>query len=83
MAATGYTRTLKTLTKRTNAVTDVTIYSNAKPVELLVNGISNRDATDGVFVRKNATLKPGKNQIRATVVRNGQNLSDRCIWNLR
>ena len=57
--------TSRRFTERTNAVTDVKIYSNAKKVELLVNGVSlgeMRNATNCVFIWKNAELKPGENQ---------------------
>jgi beta-galactosidase len=71
--------------ERTNAVTDVKVYSNAKSVELFVNGVS-REKNDGanncVFVWKNVTLRPGENQIEARARRDGQDLDDRCEWTL-
>ena len=72
--------------ERTNAVTDVRIYSNAWKVELLVNGKSRgKHKNDGncVFVWKNVKLKPGTNQISATAESNGKNLSDNCTWTLQ
>jgi beta-galactosidase len=72
-------------TERSNAVTDVKIYSNAKKAELLVNGVSQGTrANDGnaVFVWKNVTLSPGENEIEARAKRNGQSLSDHCAWTL-
>ena len=69
--------------ERTNAVTDVKVYSNATDVELLVNGVSmgrRSDAANGVFVWKNAELKPGENHIAARAARGGQTLSDECVW---
>ncbi|HUB87299.1 MAG TPA: glycoside hydrolase family 2 TIM barrel-domain containing protein, partial [Verrucomicrobiae bacterium] len=72
-------------TDRTNAMTDVKVYSNAKRVELLVNGISqglDRNGTNCVFVWKNVKLKPGDNQIEAEANRDGTNLSDQCVWKL-
>jgi len=39
--------TSRRFTERTNAVTDVKIYSNAKEVELLVNGSSQGKRADG------------------------------------
>ena len=72
-------------TDRTNAVTDVKIYSNAKKVELFVNGSSlgkNRDSTNCVFIWKNVELKPGANQIEAKATRDRQPLSDSCVWKL-
>jgi len=73
-------------TERTNAVTSVKIYSNAKTAELFVNGVSNgKCANDGnaVFVWKNVTLAPGENQIEARARRKGQSLSDTCVWALK
>ena len=72
-------------TTRTNAVTDVKIYSNAKEVELLLNGTSQGQRTnDGnaVFVWKNLQLKPGENTVEAKAERNGAPLNDRCTWML-
>ena len=69
--------------ERTNAVTDVKIYSNASKVELLLNGKSQGKRSDGtncVFIWKNVTLKPGENQITAKAVRDGKKLSDSCVW---
>jgi beta-galactosidase len=72
-------------TDRTNAVTDVKIYSNARRVELLLNGKSQGDhssATDGVFLWANVKLNPGENQITAKAGRDGKELSDTCVWTL-
>jgi len=77
--------TERRFTERTNAVTDVKIYSNAKKVELLVNGAfrgSNDHGTNGVFLWKNITLKPGDNQIEAKARRDGKDLADNCTWKL-
>lgn len=71
--------------ERTNALTDVKIYSNAKKVELLVNGQSlgqSSKATYCVFIWKNVALAPGENRIEAKARRNGQALHDACVWNL-
>ncbi len=78
--------TSRRFTERTNAVTDVKIYSNASKVELLLNGISQGKRADGtncVFIWKGVTLKPGKNQVEARAERNGKSLSDSCVWNLQ
>jgi beta-galactosidase len=72
-------------TNRTNAVTDVKIYSNARRVELLLNGKSqgyHSTATDGVFLWANVQLNPGENQITAKAGRDGKELSDTCVWTL-
>jgi beta-galactosidase len=69
---------------RTNAVTDVKVYSNAtRGVELFVNGVSqgrNRDDGNAVFVWKDIKLQPGENTIEAKAEHLGQLLSDRCVW---
>ena len=72
-------------TERTNAVTDVKIYSNARTAELFVNGASQgtRD-NDGnaVFIWKNIKLAAGENRIEARAERAGQTLNDNCVWTL-
>jgi beta-galactosidase len=73
-------------TERTNSVTNVKIYSNAKQVDLLVNGTSlgkKSDATNGVFVWPNVKLAPGKNHIEARAKQEGKNLGDECSWTLK
>jgi len=78
--------TSRRFTERTNAVTDVKIYSNAKEVDLLLNGKSQGqrdDGTNGVFVWKDRQLSPGQNQIEARAERDGKNLSDSCVWTLK
>jgi len=77
--------TSRRFTERTNAVTDVKIYSNARRVELLLNGISegyHSNATNCVFIWKNVTLKAGENQLTARAERAGKKLSDGCMWTL-
>jgi beta-galactosidase len=72
-------------TERTNAVTDVKIYSNAKNVELRVNGVSHgsrKNDGNAVFVWPQVTLKPGGNAIEATARHSGKTLQDRCEWQL-
>ena len=55
-------------TERTNAVTDVKIYSNAKTAELFINGASQgtcyNDGND-VFVWKDTKLVTGENHVEA------------------
>jgi beta-galactosidase len=72
-------------TDRTNAVTDVKVYSNARRVELLLNGKSegyHGNATNGVFIWKNVKLRPGENQVTARAEHDGKKLSDACAWTL-
>lgn len=71
--------------ERTNAVTDVKIYSNAKEVELRVNGKALGARTnDGnaVFLWKDLTLQNGANKIEASAKREKQTLTDACEWTL-
>jgi beta-galactosidase len=78
--------TSRRFTERTNAVTDVKIYSNADEVELLLNGNSQgkrNDGTNGVFIWKDVTLSPGENQIQARAERDGTSLGDSCVWTLK
>jgi beta-galactosidase len=70
-------------TERTNAVTDVKVYSNARRVELLLNGKSEgyrSNGTNCVFIWQNVILKPGENQVTARAGHDGKELSDGCIW---
>jgi beta-galactosidase len=73
-------------TERTNAVTDVKIYSNATAAELLVNGASQgtlQNDGNGVILWKDVKLSAGANAIDARAQRKGQALGDHCEWNLR
>ena len=72
--------------ERTNAATNIKIYSNAQQVELSLNGTSigkNNVSTNGVFLWSNVSLHAGKNKVEAQAVRNGQKLHDECFWNLK
>ncbi len=72
-------------TERTNALTDVKIYSNASEVELRLNGAPLGMRTNDnncVFVWHGVTLIHGSNEIEASADRSGQVLSDNCEWNL-
>jgi beta-galactosidase len=78
--------TSRRFTERTNMVTDVKIYSNAKEVEMLLNGASQgkrSNGTDGVFIWSKVALKQGENHIEAKARRGGQNLTDNCIWTVK
>jgi beta-galactosidase len=78
--------TSRRFTERTNAVTDVKIYSNSGKVELLLNGKSegnHSDGTNGVFIWKDVQLQPGENQVEAHAERDGKSLNDNCVWTLK
>jgi beta-galactosidase len=70
---------------RTNAVTDVKIYSNAPKVELFLNGKSQgtrRAVRDGIFIWKDVKLAPAENLVSAKADRKGAVLEDHCAWKL-
>ncbi len=70
---------------RTNSVTYVKIYSNARKAELFVNGISQgrvKNNGNAVFVWPKVQLAPGENKIEARAEIGGQKVSDNCVWNL-
>lgn len=78
--------TSRRYTERTNAITNVKIYSNATEAELVVNGASQGTRTNdgnGVVLWKDVTLAEGKNEIQVKAQRNGESLTDRCEWNLK
>jgi len=73
-------------TDRTNAITEVKVYSNARKVQLLLNGVSQGrpgNGTNCVFVWKDAVLQAGANRIEARAEHAGTNLTDNCIWVLK
>jgi hypothetical protein len=64
----------------------VKVYSNAKEVELLLNGISQgkpADATNGVFVWNEIPLQPGPNRVAARAQIDGRAMHDECVWMLK
>jgi beta-galactosidase len=73
-------------TERTNAVTNVKIYSNAAQVELFVNGVSLNTRTNdgnGIFIWPEVKLAAGENKVEARAERDGQSLRDDCVWTLK
>jgi beta-galactosidase len=77
--------TSRRFTERTNSITPVKIYSNAKQIVLTVNGqrLGPADtATNCVFTWQTVRLMPGTNTIAATADGRGRTLHDECVWNL-
>jgi beta-galactosidase len=72
-------------TDRTNALTNVKIYSNTAAVELFLNGKTqgtrNNDGND-VFQWKLLILAPGKNTVEARAASAVGPLTDNCDWTL-
>ena len=71
--------------ERTNAITDVKIYSNAKSPVLFVNGVSQGKqggSENHVFIWKNIKLSPGENKIAASATANDQPVTDECVFEL-
>jgi beta-galactosidase len=71
--------------ERTNAVTDVKIYSNAQAPELFINGVPQSQGTNAgncVFIWKDVKLSPGENKISAQAQAAGHTLKDECVWKL-
>jgi beta-galactosidase len=70
---------------RTNSVTYVKVYSNAREAELFVNGASQgsvKNNGDAVFLWPKVQLAPGENKISVRAKISGKNVSDGCVWNL-
>ncbi len=71
------------MTPRTQAQTEVKVYSNTGPVELKVNGNSLGPVKpDDFFICRweNVPLAPGKNIIEATGRAGNKPLADQCEW---
>ena len=73
-------------TSRTEALTDVRVYSNAPEVALSIGGVAlgTRSDPEGsrVFVWKGVRLAPGENRVVATAKFGGSEASDACVWTL-
>ena len=77
--------TSKRFCDRTNAATELKIYSNADEVEAKLNGLTLGKKTSGDrrFVWPAVTLKPGVNRVEAIAYRAGKPVAtDSCGWNL-
>ena len=78
--------TSKRFGDRTQAKTELKIFSNGDEVEARLNGVSlgKQTAGDCRFVWPEIELTPGVNQIVAIAYRNGQPVAtDSCAWNFR
>ncbi len=69
-------------TQRTNATTDVKVYSNLDSVTLKVNGVSigSNTSTNRIFRWQNVSLAPGDNLIEVSGQREGVTFTDTCTW---
>lgn len=74
-------------TPRTEALTDVKVYSNCPSVIITVDGVPMpvERLGMGIFVARGVTLRPGDNHIEAVAAtaQHGTTISDRCIWTLK
>ena len=73
-------------TTRTDALTPVKVYSNAKSVTLKVNGRTIGTKTIdkmGIAVWQGVSLEKGENQILVEAVKDGSPVSDSCVWTLQ
>jgi beta-galactosidase len=78
--------TSRRFVQRLDPTTDVKIYSNAKQVELLLNGAPRgiiESAGNGVFIWKEIRLNVGENRIEARTRIGGHDFVDECVWTLR
>lgn len=78
--------TSKRFCDRTNAATELKIYSNADEVEAKLNGVSlgKKSSGDCRFVWPQIELRPGVNRIEAVAFRAGKPVAtDSCAWNFR
>jgi beta-galactosidase len=71
-------------TQRTNASTDIKVYSNAASVTATLNGASlgSRTSTDHLFTWPGVTLQPGENLIQVTATVDGVPQTDAVTWTL-
>lgn len=69
-------------TPRTEAVTDIKLYTNCPTVTLTVNGqeVPLERGELGVVIAHGVTLQPGNNLITATAQRDDTLVTDQCNW---
>ncbi len=71
--------------ERSRSTVPVKVYSNAGEVKLTVNGKSlGTKKTDDLMraVWPEVKLQPGRNEIKASIRKNGKVASDSCVWTL-
>lgn len=71
-------------TQRTDATTELKVYSNADRVTATLNGASlgTLSSSDHIFRWTNVTLKPGQNTVVVTATINGSTYTDSVDWTL-
>lgn len=71
-------------TERTDAATEVKVYSNAASVSATLNGVPLGATTsqDHIFRWPGITLSPGRNNVTVTATIDGAPYTDTVVWNL-
>ncbi len=71
--------------ERTEAVTDIKVYSNCPNVTVTVGGtpVALDSRGLGIFVARGISLQPGDNHIEAVAQRGGDTVTDHCTWTLK
>ena len=71
-------------TQRTDATTELKVYSNASLVTATLNGTSLGTLTgnDHIFKWPDITLRPGQNTVTVTATINGTTYTDNVSWTL-
>ncbi|MBE8472164.1 glycoside hydrolase family 2 protein [Streptomyces justiciae] len=71
-------------TQRTDAVTELKVYSNADTVTATLNGppLGSRSSGDRIFRWADITLRPGQNTVTVTATIDGATYTDRVVWTL-
>lgn len=71
-------------TRRTDATTELKVYSNADKVTATLNGapLSTLSSSDHIFRWTGVILKPGENTVEVTATINGSTYTDSVVWTL-
>lgn len=71
-------------TSRTDAATQLKVYSNAAEVTATLNGtaLGKRSSTDRIFIWTGVTLRPGANTVTVTASIDGATYTDTATWTL-